>query len=70
MLKIKSCPNIKILGVIKMLSSKHSSKKHSAFEYMQEKLEMRRRKASLSRLITYVILLIVVIMLMIWLKRM
>ncbi len=44
-------------------------KKSRAYEQIERKLEMGRRKASLSRLIFYVIALIILIVLMIWLKR-
>lgn len=48
--------------------SKPASKSR-AFQQIEERLEKRRRRASISRLIFYIIALIAIIFLMIWLKR-
>lgn len=44
-------------------------KKSRAYEQIEKKLEMGRRKASISKLIFYIIALVMLIILMIWLKR-
>lgn len=44
-------------------------KKSRAYEQIEKKLEMGRKKASISKLIFYIIALIILIILMIWLKR-
>lgn len=45
------------------------NKKSRAYEQIEQKLEMGRRKASISKLVFYIIALILLIILMIWLKR-
>lgn len=44
-------------------------RKSRAYEQIEKKLEMGRRKASISKLIFYIIALVILIILMIWLKR-
>jgi len=44
-------------------------KRSGAFEQLEERIEKRRRKASLGKLIFYIILLIAVIIAMYWLKK-
>ncbi|MGQ9610696.1 MAG: hypothetical protein ACUVWN_15480 [bacterium] len=46
-----------------------SLRKSRAYEQIEQKLKVGRKKASISRLIFYVIALIILIILMIWLKR-
>lgn len=44
-------------------------RKSRAYEQIEKKLEMGRRKAPISKLIFYIIAFIILIVLMIWLKR-
>ena len=46
-----------------------SDSKSRAFKTIEERLEKRRRRASLGKLISYIIALIGVILLMLWIKR-
>lgn|GEM_PF-2689927 len=46
-----------------------SGKKSRASRILEQRLGKRRRRASLGKLISYIIVLIVVILLMLWLKR-
>ena len=46
-----------------------SDNKSRAFKTIEERLGKRRRRASLGKLISYIIALIGVILLMLWIKR-
>jgi hypothetical protein len=45
-----------------------SEKKSGAFKTIEERMAKRRRRASMSKLVFYVIALIMVILLMLWLR--
>jgi hypothetical protein len=47
----------------------HEQIKSRAFETMEERLARRRKKASVGKLIMYIITLIFVIILILWLKN-
>lgn len=47
-----------------------SEGKSRAFGIIEQRVEKRRRRASLGKLISYIIALILVILIMLWLRRM
>ena len=57
------------IGESKMENDEPSKNGSRASRIIQERLEKRRRKASLGKLISYIITLIVVILLMWWLRQ-
>lgn len=46
-----------------------SDSKPKAFETIEERLAKKRQKASLTKLIVYIVLLILVVILMLWLRH-